>query len=239
MASSGVGLEAVAQGIPGTLSGTDIMEAVVEILHRAHPVVARPKRSRWVPDEPAGVTGTVGSSGGGVAHGARIAVATVGARSVFCWHLPGGDKFLGALRQGPPGQLEIVTGVPVEVATQPADAAPVGVGDGDEEVGGRVVEEPEAGGGLEDDVVPFLADPYLPVLRHQWQREVLAVHLRYGWSTRFAFAHPPGDFAHLRAPEDFVCMQKISTNFFLHICTIFCMILHAPWALACHRAPCA
>jgi len=159
LASGGVGLEAVAQGVAGAGGGADIVDAVVEILHRAHPRVTRPKRSRRVPDEPAGVAGAVGSGVGGVAHRAGFAVAAIGARSVFRWHLPGGGKFLGALRQGPAAQLEVVAGVSVEVAAQSADATPVGIGDGDEEVGGRVVEEPEAGGGLEDDVVPFLADP--------------------------------------------------------------------------------
>lgn len=118
-----------------------------------------PERSRWVPDEATGVTGAVGSGVGSIARGAGRAVAAIGTGTILHRHLPGGDEFLGALCQGPAGQLEVITRVPVVVATQSAGAALVGVGDGDEEVGGHVVEEPEASGRLEDDVVPFLADP--------------------------------------------------------------------------------
>lgn len=37
LASSSIGLEAVAQDVTGTIGSTDVMEAVVEILHWAHP----------------------------------------------------------------------------------------------------------------------------------------------------------------------------------------------------------
>lgn len=159
LASGDVGLEALAQDVPRAIGGADVVEAMVEILHRAHPWVTRPERSRRIPDEPAGIAGAVGSGGVGVARGASLAVAAVGTRSVLHRRLPGGDEFLGALRQGTAGQLEVVTRVPVVVAPESAHATPVGVGDGDEEVGGCIVEEPEPGGRLEDDIGAFLADP--------------------------------------------------------------------------------
>lgn len=117
LASSSVGLDAVAEDLRSSSSSADVMEAVVEILHRAHLWVAGAEGSQQIPDDPAGPTARVGSGGGGVARRAGGGGAAVGAGPIAHVDLPGGDKGLGALRQGAARHLEVIAGVPVVVAT--------------------------------------------------------------------------------------------------------------------------
>lgn len=144
LASSSVSLQAVAQSFPRPSSSADIMEAMLEVLSRVHPMVAGPKRPRWVADEAALIPASVRSNGSGVARRARLPVATFLATPVGRRRFPRGDEFLRALGRRSVGEQEIVTGISVKVAPQTAHATLVSFGDGDQQIRGCVVEQAEA-----------------------------------------------------------------------------------------------
>lgn len=188
LAGSSVGLQAVAQSIPCPIGCTDVMEAMLEILHRVHPMVARPERPRWVVDDATFIPAAVRSNSSSIARGTRLPTAAFGAATISWRCFPRGDKFLRALCRGSIGEDEIITRIPVKVAPQTTHAAPVGAGDGDQQIRGCVVEQTEAGGCMQDEVGPLLPNMELLVLQHQRQREALAVHLEHAICVRFV--HP-------------------------------------------------
>lgn len=156
------------------------MDAMGEILHGANAWVAPPEWPCRITDDPAGSVPAVHRLFGDITPAAHTIIATITARSVLLWNLPGGDKFLGVFRQCPVGQSEVIAGVPVIVAAQAAEPAAVDVRDSDEEEGGCVVEDADSCSSVKNDVIPLLANTDVLVLCHHWESVALQVHLEWG-----------------------------------------------------------